>query len=198
VPGADAVDEPVEQLIGDGAALHAGALQEWAHQQGVSVLRVRRGGQFALGGGQGEGGAYPVGGRGGEPVAHLGRQAVGGALHHGQRDAGDRGQRHLIGQNAQFPAQPRADRGDRLAEERNVHQGHRVEHELLGPGPVPVDRGPPYPGLPGHALVGDRGRAFPQQQVAGRVQHRLAAAGQSGINGSLHCANSRWAIYETA
>jgi hypothetical protein len=46
--------------------------------------------------------------------------------------------------------------------------------------------------------VGDRGGPFAGQQLAGRVQHRLAAAGLPGINGGLHCANSRRTFCETA
>ena len=129
---------------------------------------------------------------------HLGLEAAAGTVHHGQRDAGDGGQRDLVGEGAQLAPQPRTDRGDRIAEKRQLHSGHRVEHELLGPWPVPVGRGPAHPGLPGDALVGDRGRPFARQQLAGRVQHRLAAAGLPGISGGLHCVKSRRTFYETA
>jgi NAD(P)-dependent dehydrogenase (short-subunit alcohol dehydrogenase family) len=59
VPGAEAVQESVDQVIGDGAGLHAGARQDRSSQQGEDVPRICRHVQFALGGCQGEGGFVP-------------------------------------------------------------------------------------------------------------------------------------------
>lgn len=50
-------------------------MYEWPAQQRQDVLRVRWRGEFALGNGQGDGGAQPGAGRGGEPVFIMARTA---------------------------------------------------------------------------------------------------------------------------